>query len=926
MDISKVQQKGYPPIPSSSPDESEEEQLSLSDEEELPFKSILNRFQRQQLLLQAKLFTVGSRSLCMDPLQYVMALVNGHPLESGDLNLGKADDEMFNFSRLFQKGTEISASLDTLVVDSDKTEKVQRFDVASPQQLLLANLAFGRLLERIILEEIQRSPQYAAFCNKALPDDFKEIEGISNKKIVEALKRCGLLDSEERLTPGSLMNKDVENALKKEVPSDALREKIIDVLNCIEFRSKPEMIRMRLTRSTFLDPRLLSKMSRGKLTPEDAHLLLGCLGFKTHSSPKMVCDLGTSEFPNEISTILRKNQSPPIIFVSPIDLKAKQPKIDLDKVSEDIFQISEGTKLITKKIFELVQNHLEKTNPNLWKIVKQEIPKAAADHTYLRELFFEPGRLQQAFKDAFINQHEKVEDLFSWFKETLSPRLEKLDALAATLPTKSDIMEECIIKEANNRLQRAIKAEEHLKKKFEEVKHILRPFLVFSTQNFELQQPHEFELNWKMADAEVAEKVTLEKSCAVMRRLHFPTSNPSDRTDLPYFDEQPKPSVNNRWNEICQKHGYTDSSLADLFLKLYREGSIDAPVEVKQFLAPLVILLMGKEPALDRASLLANFILFFSVKLGINSFSDALQSMPVIPQGAVSAKQFLLHTSEHPIDSLSGVQYKNKSKHLLPNHFLPTVSSFVGRADDWIQKYDDVATNAVQCCQRLFVGPIDENDPRFVEFKQQLENQTEGRELEIWELPLALDRQRMIEKITALEEICHRFALSDFHFAKSPSAHTKRAAVKYCRSVLNSYNGNEKVQQELIKPLHDFLCEEHPPSELAEILDLDFAEELILRKNAIANQFLFYAGEQDDPETALERSQAYFTRGIDPNQPVFQKLKALLEKVYQQSVPFAHLPSAIQYDIGLNDDDDEIGKWAIDYLFTFHPLAKIIDG
>jgi hypothetical protein len=856
----------------------------------------------------------------MDPLRYVMALVNGHSLESGDLELGTAEDEMRNFSRLFQLGTHITTDLDPLVAHLDPGQKVQQFDVASPQQLLTANLAFGRLLERIILKEIQKNPQYAAFCSRALPVDFKEIDGITNKKIDEALKNCGIIDKNGSLIPGALMNKGTENALKKEIPVEKIREKIIDVLHCVEFRSSPEMIRMRLTRSTFLDPRILSKMSHGKLTPEDAHLLLSCLGLKTNSDPKMFCDLRTSEHPNDISTMLRRNQPPPITFVSPVAVKAKASiasKINIDEISEVVYQISEGTKLITKQIFEFVKNQLEKQNPDLWERVKQEIPKAAADHTYLRELFIQPAHLKQPFKDAYIAKPEVVDELFKWFEETLSPRLEKLDALVATLPKQNDIMEECLTKEANNRLERAIKAEERLRAKFEEVKHILRPFLLFSTHNFELQQKHEFELKWRIAGLEVDEKVVLEKSCAVMRRLQFPTSNPADRTDLPYFDEQPKPSVAKRWLEICQKYSYTDSSLADLFLKLYREGSIDANDEVKQFLVPLVILLMGKEPALDRASLLANFILIFSVKLGINSFSDALQSMPVIPQGGVSAKQFLLHTSKHPIDALSGVQYKNKSQ-LLPNHFLPTVSSFVGRADDWIQKYDDVATTAVQCCQRLFVGPIDESDPRFIQFKQQLETQTEGRHLEIWELPVALDCQRMREKIAALENICHQFASLYTSFTSTPFADNKRAAVRYCQKALSNFSEDEMVQQNLIEPLHNFLCEIHPPSELIEILDLDFAEGLIKLKNQISNQFLLSMGEHDDLETAAERCQAYFTRGIDANQDVFQNLKSLLEKVYQIPIPCAHLASAIEYNTGINDDDDEIGNWAIEYLSLLH--------
>lgn len=920
MDVPPVKLGSYSPT-SSPPPADPEEDWSYSSEEEIP----LNRFETEQIFLTSKLLTVGSRSASMDPLHYVLALVNGHPLVQEETQPREAKDEMRNFCRLFQHGTRITDRLAPSVQELDPTKEAQEFKVASPQQLLAANLSFSHMLEGIILEEIHHNSQYEPFCAKIQADDFRDIEKITNKKIEEKLKLSGFIDADGRLIPGALMSKPAHTALEKEIPYPERREKIIDILHFVELRSEKEMIRKRLTRSTFLDPRLLSEMSRGKLTAEDAHLLLTCLALKVGSKTTMVCDPRTSEFSNAIVNMLRGKNPPSVHFEKPTTVKSRSnfgSKIDLKAATEKVHLISEGTKLVANQIFKTIAKHLKKNAIGFWETVKQERPKAASDHTYLRELFFDETRFQQLFNNAYPDSPDNVKELFKVFRDGLSPQLEKLDELAASLPNQSTVMEDCLDKEAENRIESAVEQEARLEAKFEEVKHLIRPFLLFSIQNFELQQPCNFKLHWTMDGIEVSENIVLEKSCAVMRRLDFPKSNDADRTDLPYFHEGSKPSVAKKWEEICQRHQLSDSQLADLFLKLYREGSIEAHAEIKDFLIPLVILLMGKEPALDRASLIANFILIFSVQLGITTFPEALESMPVIPQGGVSAKQFLLHTSDHPIDTLSGVQYRNNTTDLPSSHYLPTISSFIGRADDWIQKYDDVATVAVQCCQRLLIRPKDEADNRFIAFKKRLETETEGNVLKIWELPLAIDCKGMAQKITAIENICQNFALLYSDFANSTGARHAREAVKFCKMKLISCKDDEFVQEHLIDPLNALFAEIIEPFKLVKLLDLDYAEDLIRLKQEIANEFLISMGEQDELETAAERCQAYLTRGIDPADPKIQNLKILLEKVYKIPIPYAHLASAIEYNIGLNDDDDEIGKWAIDYLFAFHPLSQ----
>ena len=210
----------------------------------------------------------------------------------------------------------------------------------------------------------------------------------------------------------------------------------------------------------------------------------------------------------------------------------------------------------------------------------------------------------------------------------------------------------------------------------------------------------------------------ITKTCAIRRRVLCPETSESNRSDLVYFSsDDNEESVASRWKSLCLQHSFSDCQLADYLLLLYQGDRI--PDGLIPFLSFLMILLLGKEPAYDSASFAANFILLFSVKLGVHTFKEALGRMPMIPQGAIAAKQFLLHVSGKPLDALARVQYKNK-KQVPESIFLPTSTSFLGSADDWIQVYDDVATTALECCRHLFFQDLDLENPYLLQLQTAL--------------------------------------------------------------------------------------------------------------------------------------------------------------------------------------------------------------
>jgi hypothetical protein len=913
-----------PQSPQSSSDES-----PASNEVKPSLPSPMNRFEKDQIFHMGKILTVRAKAANMSLMDFVLAEVNGKlpPPSTGARPAYPQEVEhaMSNFTRLFHHGNTLIQPFENNLPLLDPNQEDQQFSITSPKELARANLAIHAMLEEVILEEIKQNPQYASYCRQVQTTDFRDIGGISAKKIIGALQSCQLIDQDCRL----ISDKPDQNAidhLEKIIRKPEICKQILDVLYCVAFRSQKEMIRLRLTKSTFLDPRILCNLSQNQLTIEEANLLLTCLGLKENKKETNVCNLRTSEYSQEIVNKLRKENSPSLYFIDPNtrQVEAKfSSKIDEKENVQNGRILDQGTKALTGLTYEKLMPFIPFLDSQSHDYLRQQVLKGSADHVYLRKIFFESNQLEQFFKE--ILPEEKGQLIPSCFEEIrtfLSWRLDKLDEVVKDLPNPTSVMDECLTIEAETRLREAIAVKDQLYEKFQKFKHILRQFLLFSTQTFELAQTYHYDIMWKMDNVEVKEVINLEKkSCAVSRRLHFPASG-NQRTDLTYFAEKGSDCIANRWLAIRGKYRLRETELAQKCLKLYTEGALDSneEPEIKQFLVPLVILLMGKEPALDRSSLAANFILLLSVKLGMCSFAKALKSMPMIPQGAVSAKQFLLHITEHSLDAISGVQYKDH-KTILRSYFLPTVAAFIGTARDWTEKYDDVATIAVECCQKIFVSPI--RHSRSLHTLMRDLNGLLEHQLAIWEIPHALDCRKIEEKQTAVKEICLQYVESIGKETSLPNDDTRSlAAVELCKEELTS--SNDPLEEELVSlidSLKDVFDQEDPPNELAEMLDMTFGEELIHEKQRIAREYLKSIGEPDDIETAIERCQALLTPGIDCKDPRIQELKTLLEELYQMPVPYPDLPVAIDYQ-GFNDDQDEIGKWAIDYALDFHPLRN----
>lgn len=888
----------------------------------------LNRFVRERILQVGHMLQVRANAANMSLMDYVMTQIHGEPHSIGLASLQSPNydqeiqDATRSFTRLFNHGVSFTQLVESSVVRLDPNQATHVFTLASSADLLRGNLAISIMLEDIIFNAISSNPNYAAYCYKIQSSDFREIKEIPNHKIQAILKQCGITDDQGKVLARGSLTQQMTTALTAAVENAEIRKRIIDILYCIVFRSEREMIRLRLTGSKFLDPRLLSQMSQGQITIEEANLILSCVGIKVKNIGSLVCDSRTGEYDLDLLAKLRKENNPPsLCFIDPSSIKLQTPsKINLEEILHQTNTLAEATEALAGLTYQKLTPILGLIKVQCHEYVRQQIVEGGTDHTYLRKLIFEPRYFEKFFKENSSPENgEAITICFAEIRQFLASRLETLDQFIDQLPNQKSNLEDCLTFELEKRLQDAFSAKDRLSRKFEEYKHIIKQFLIFSQQTFELNQFYPYQIRWKMDGIEVKETITLEKSCSIFRRLDFPVSKKDERPDLPYFDKEGD-SVEKRWRSICQECKLSDAQLANRFFSLYINGTLDKNEnpKIKEFLVPLIILLMGKEPAMDRSSLAANFILLLAVRFGIISFSQALKDMPMIPQGAISAKQFLLYMSGHPLDTISGVQFKKDPRRVLPSYFLPTVATFVGTANDWAEKYDGVATFAVKCCQRLFILPT-KNQSRSLNILKMNLGMLLGQELQVWEIPHALDPQRIKLLKAEIEQACLK-SIESMDKTLLPKDETSTAvAIKICQEKLAS-RGEESIT--LLAQLNQHLGEQYPRLELCAMLEPNWSEEIIEGLKESANLYLIANGETDNLETAIERCQRLLTPGIDPHHPKIQELKMLLDKIHRRSVPYCELGEAIEYDM-MNDDDDEIGKWAIEYILNLHPLKQV---
>ncbi len=530
--------------------------------------------------------------------------------------------------------------------------------------------------------------------------------------------------------------KDLYKRLKQLEVVNKDKTYLVETLECIKYRSQANAIRLRLTQTDFVNPSILSEMSGGLIEIGTACALLIHLAIEDNGQFLHVINPKTNCFKEGIVEKFRSANLPQLEFrpLEPIDPDSVEKALD-----EEIVQLAEKAMISAEQALEIKKTVSEFLEPwaayipndffeRIQKVLQQHPLLSKSDvNTFYNLIFYEKG-ICQFWKKVFrvecklrentespelknrercLNEirHFGLDTAFEDIHVYLKKIIEKLPSPVLNLD-EPFLNYEAGLKQSE--------PSQNLEAIFNRFRHIIDHFIRFSAKKFTLSQPVEFHIKWVLDGVTIEEKQTIEKSCAIARRVLL------ENSDLPYFSkDQDADSVLKRWQGIISKYSLTDKDLATMCLNLFENGSLQAHEEIKSFAAFLVVLLLGKEPALDRASLVGNFIMLQSVKMGIRSFEDALNKMPMIPGGAVAVKQFILHTTAYSLDAVSWVR---PSRKIEESYYLPYTNSLLGSAEDWLQKYDNVATAAVECCAKILESiPLDETDPKILNLKDILE-------------------------------------------------------------------------------------------------------------------------------------------------------------------------------------------------------------
>lgn len=685
-----------------------------------------------------------------------------------------AEDEQQNYVRLYDAGTAINScqrvktkleeynqegnvSTTTVAENSSKepSPRIFRFKISAPEDLVAGNMYLRDEIQGRVISNFSRLNLVVTPCDKKL---------LGGEKVLTILKKHGLIDEGDFLIVEKFLDSSTFDAVFKDITDTDQIQHIRDILYCIEYRSRSSSISLRLTRTNILLPRVLVEMSQGQISMEVAQALLTRLGIvRLNKKPEPLINLETGELDLNESLLSSGKYSfvltqPDASTLDQTALEALHNK-EFDKLTQPKVELIKKNKEIQRKIIKLLKpffafvrpsfvrtflSTLEKDHPivpfglynwffevngwdnkwsrELWR--KEPHPLFWVDLATLNDAS-KPLRVKRcSYLDLAIDEEETVKHSFDNLMDKIHRYLKKTlkDMEAAGTHPKKEDFEKLILKQEGDIKKSKASLILNLEEEFKKIKHVIEMFVTFSRQVFALTSPVKYKVEWDLADVTVNENLSLEKNLSFSRRVEF-TSHGSERKDLTYFStEKEKDSVLERWQNIARVSKLSDAALAGYCIKLYSEGSVDIDPNIKNFLVPLVVLLLGKEPALDNASVVSNFLLLKSVEMGVCSFQEALKTMPMIPQGAVSAKQFLLHVTSRPLDFFSGVQYK-KSKTIKPSYFLTHSESVVGRAEEWIERYDDVITICVRCCTKMLqAGDYwKEADPEIVKLQEILE-------------------------------------------------------------------------------------------------------------------------------------------------------------------------------------------------------------
>lgn len=718
-----------------------------------------------------------------------------------------------------------------------------------------------------------------------------------------------------------------------------LAEKVIfDGLFSTQSGELTEVQRLRITQTKFLGPWTLSQMTDGDISIEEALLLITCLGLQKQTKKIQVCDPATGNFhKNFQSNMLTSKSSHKLIFLDPNELLKSLPEAiyNPDKDIDDTNMLFEGTKLIAETVLgELESPFSMLSSPSQQKLVR-DLMDASVDHEKVRLII---DQLETYFPDE---QRETVLKYKNEIDQKTRFAFKKCRELVENLPTEDTLNDALKNIEARARLTKALELKDFLEEKFNQFRSVILNYLQLLSEEYQIKNPMTICIQWIVQGTEITETMEITKTCAIARRVLCPITSESNRSDLVYFSSDEKEeSVVSRWRSLRQEHSLSDRQLAGCLLLLYQGNKV--PDELMPFLSFLMILLLGKEPSYDSASFAANFILLLSIKYGVHTFEEALSRMPMIPQGAIAAKQFLLHISGKPLDALSRVQYKDK-KQVSESIFLPTSNSFLGSANDWIQVYDDVATTALECCRRLFFQDLDPENPHLLQLQTDLKLLLEKDELEVWDIPLFLktfsERKELLKKPNDIDDILpflHQKNKCAARFLRSMGqiVHVESNAAEQCarfltRGVDLSNSRVQELQQIIDKQNSEIWQYEMlstierrgkgPVSEAMKKTITGWDPSTVFRTHKINPYDYSDAGIRE----MNKAWDAYFMQSMSSYQMIegFDKLREWALDNYLIPTPYYELVSAIDPENSVNDEDP-LAKWAISYILDRHPLRN----
>lgn len=710
----------------------------------------------------------------------------------------------------------------------------------------------------------------------------------------------------------------------------------------------PELLRLRFTQTTFLDPIILSRMTGNGISIDKALLLITCLGLQKNQTRLPVCDPLTGNFSSHFQdNMLTCKQPYKLFFFDPNQMKKPESKCSQINDLKNSRLLFEKTKSICSAIIRHLRDLFSAlfTPLSIRTEIVKELIQASEDHKVLYDAL---NNLERRFSN---DQKELFLQCKSLILSEVQPVYNECEKIAEKLATQKQIDDEVKVVEANARIRAAIQDQKSLEELFNSYKNVIFSFLKISSKKYQIANPMSYTIRWNIQGIEIEETLEITKTCAITRRVLCPEIAENNRRDLVYFSSNgEEDSVVSQWKVLCEKHGLSDRELANILLSLY--SGEDCHKDFKPFLSFLIVLLLGKEPSYDAASFAANFIMLFSVKLGLYTFEEALKEMPLIPQGAIAAKQFLLHVRGIPLDASARVQYKDKTS-VPESSFLPIATAFMGSAHVWIRKYSDVAKTAKLCCRHLFLKDLDLNHTALQQLLNDLKELLKRDSLDIWGVPVELhpfsERRKIFTQSTDEVEKAFIPVYSDLLKKKN------EYAAKFLNALGHTIDDLDNAAEQCAKFLMRGIKLFNPRiQELQKIIDehdrqkwignmLSSVEEDELKRNPQLYKAMMEMVKNWDPSAEFCKNgipmydysnemikqmnkvwDSYFTQTMSSysRDKEFDKLRADTLRKYRVPVPFYCFASWLTpiTEVGIVNNADPVTQWAISYILDSHPL------